>query len=137
VEVSNNGTTWTRVWDHTGGTLDEQSWSLVTYDISAVADNQPNVFIRWVMGTTDGSVTFHGWNIDDIEILGVAPPACTTPADMDGDGDVDLIDLSQFVLCFGPGGGLVAGCECADLDTTTNDIDLADWALMEPLITGP
>ena len=137
VEVSNNGTTWTRVWDHTGGTLDEQSWSLVTYDISAVADNQPNVFIRWVMGTTDGSVTFHGWNIDDIEILGVAPPACTTPADMDGDGDVDLIDLSQFALCFGPGGGLIAGCECADLDTTTNDIDLADWALMEPLITGP
>jgi len=42
----------------------------VEYDISAVADGQPTVYIRWVMGPTDGSVRYCGWNIDDVELLG-------------------------------------------------------------------
>ncbi|HKQ50221.1 MAG TPA: S8 family serine peptidase [Phycisphaerae bacterium] len=73
IEVSNNGSTWTTVWNHTGGALSESSWSLQTYNIAAVADGQPTVYIRWGMGTTDTSITYPGWNIDDVEIWALAP----------------------------------------------------------------
>lgn len=70
IDVSINGTTWTTIWNHTGGTIQENSWSLKTYNISSIADRQPLLLIRWVMGTTDYSDTYAGWNIDDISISG-------------------------------------------------------------------
>jgi len=69
IEVSNDGSGWTTVWDHAAGSFTDSSWTEVEYDISAVADGQPTVYIRWVMGPTDSSVTYCGWNIDDVEIL--------------------------------------------------------------------
>ncbi len=47
------------------------------------------------------------------------------PADLDGDGDVDLLDFGRFQLCFTgtDGGPLEPECQCADFD---NDIDV-DW----------
>ena len=74
VQVSNNGSTWVDVWENTGEITDN-SWAEQTYDVSATADNQPNVSFRWVMGTTDSSVTYPGWNIDDISISGLLPDA--------------------------------------------------------------
>jgi uncharacterized repeat protein (TIGR02543 family) len=71
IRVSNNGTTWTTVWAHSGGTFDDSSWVQQTYDISEIADGEPTVYVRWVMGSTDGSVTFGGWNIDDVVISGL------------------------------------------------------------------
>jgi len=79
VQVSSNGTTWTTVWDHVGGSFNEASWTQQTYDISAVADGQSTVYLRWGMGATDGSVTYPGWNIDDIEVWGVDLGAANTP----------------------------------------------------------
>jgi len=79
IQVSNNGTSWTTVYNHTGGSFYDASWLLQTYDISAVADGQSTVFIRWGMGATDSSVTYPGWNIDDIEIWGVDLGAANTP----------------------------------------------------------
>jgi len=76
IQVSNNGSTWTTVWDHTGSSFSETSWSLQEYDISAVADDQPTVTLRWSMGPTDSSVTYPGWNLDDVTLKGTptAPP---------------------------------------------------------------
>jgi Zn-dependent metalloprotease len=71
IEVSNNGWAWTRVWENTGDSICDGKWMPVEYDISAVADNQPAVFIRWGMGPTDYSLTFPGWNIDDIQVVSV------------------------------------------------------------------
>jgi len=69
VRVSNDGTNWETVWantqEMTGGT-----WQAVDLDISAVASNQEQVYLRWTMGTTDGGWRYCGWNIDDVEILG-------------------------------------------------------------------
>lgn len=70
VLVSNNGSTWTAVWNHSGSSLSETAWTECVYDISSVADDQPLVYIRWVMGGTDGSQTYSGWNIDDIIFRG-------------------------------------------------------------------
>ena len=67
-KVSNDGTTWTTVWEHSGATFTDPDWQAMTYDISTVADNQVTVYLRWIMGTTDTSVTYCGWNLDDVEI---------------------------------------------------------------------
>ncbi len=66
--VSNDGTTWNTIWDHTGGTLRDTDWIPQTFDISAYADEQSTVYLRWIMGETDSSVAYCGWNIDDVEI---------------------------------------------------------------------
>ncbi len=68
VRVSNNGTTWTTLWQNTAE-VGDTSWSQFTYDISAVADGQATVFVRWTIGTTDSSWQYCGWNIDDVEIV--------------------------------------------------------------------
>jgi len=70
IEVSNDGLEWTEIWAHSDSSLCDRDWQHVTYDISAVADMQPAVRIRWGMGPTDSSVTYPGWNIDDICLSG-------------------------------------------------------------------
>jgi methionine-rich copper-binding protein CopC len=92
IQVSRDGFTWTTVWQHSGPTLRESSWSLQSIDISAVADNQPTVYVRWGLGPTNGSVTFGGWNIDDVVLKGVADgPASAF------DEDLYTVDLSANV----------------------------------------
>ena len=91
VEVSNNGSLWTTVWEHTAGTFVDTAWQECTYDISAMADNQPTVYVRWGMGPTDSSVTYPGWNIDDVALIGemgddlaVLPSTDFTPVGPEG-----------------------------------------------------
>jgi len=75
VRVSNDGSIWTTVWQNTSEITDIQ-WQEMELDISAVANNQPAVYLRWTMGTTDGSWVYSGWNIDDVRIAAVdlTPP---------------------------------------------------------------
>ncbi len=96
VEASNNGTGFTLLWDSFGTTLDESAWSQKAHDISGVADRQATVYLRWGMGPTDYSVTYPGWNIDDIEIWGILHPVIA--GDMNCDGLVDFSDINPFVL---------------------------------------
>jgi parallel beta-helix repeat protein len=70
VQVSNNGLTWTDVWSNGTGNLADSSWIYCEYDVSAVADRQETVYIRWCMGTTDISNVYAGWNIDDVCLEG-------------------------------------------------------------------
>lgn len=94
VDVSNNGTTWTNIYSNPDASFSEQAWTFQQYDISAVANNQATVYVRWGMGTTDGSVTYQGWNIDDIQLTGLRPPVL---GDIDDDGDLDDVDVNLFV----------------------------------------
>ncbi|MFO0948537.1 MAG: S8 family peptidase, partial [Planctomycetota bacterium] len=70
IQVSNDGVLWTTVWEHNGPTINETIWSLQSYDISAVANNQSTVYIRWGLGPTDNTVNYGGWNIDDVVVSG-------------------------------------------------------------------
>jgi hypothetical protein len=102
IQASNNGTTWTMVWQavDTGAAVSDASWQHVTYDISAVADNHSSVQIRWGMGPTDTGVVYPGWNIDDVKLtLVLCTPQCggTIDGDMNGDGTADGADLQAFV----------------------------------------
>jgi hypothetical protein len=85
------GSTWHAVWAHDGPTMTNAAWEEVTYDISAIVDGQPTVYIRWVMGATDSTNTFCGWNIDDVVLAGVP-----LPADADGNGIPDWWELEYF-----------------------------------------
>lgn len=67
IEVSNDNSTWSTVWANANNYFDETSWTTHSIDLSGYADNESDVRVRWVMGGTDFSVTYHGWNIDDIE----------------------------------------------------------------------
>lgn len=102
VQVSRDGTNWTTVWDHNGPTFTDSAWTYVEYNISAVADNQPTVYVRWVMGPTDFSAQYAGWNIDDIVLLGdTIPPqpeiavhnGATTAAAQLQDEQPDVVDF--------------------------------------------
>jgi lysyl endopeptidase len=103
VRVSGDGgATWNDLWSHNGGSFNDDAWVQQTFDISQFADGKPDVRIRWVMGTTDTSVTYPGWNIDDIQIKGVAPGApAQCEGDVNGDGTTDVFDFTEMSGVFG------------------------------------
>ncbi len=74
LRVSNDNSNWTTVWQN-GGEITDNGWQYVEYDISGVADGESTVYLRWTMGTTDGSWLYSGWNIDNVEIWGLGGDA--------------------------------------------------------------
>ncbi|MFT5123966.1 MAG: hypothetical protein ACI97B_002601, partial [Verrucomicrobiales bacterium] len=81
LHASNDGINWVTVWVNTSS-IYESSWSYQEYDISAVADNQPTVYLRWGLGPTSSSRQYGGWNLDDIRLLaenGVAGVSVSAP----------------------------------------------------------
>ena len=125
VAVSNNGADWTTLWANPGtGSISDSSWSQMSFDISAVADGQSTVYLRWTMGETDGNVTYPGWNVDDVEIFAIVlGPAC--PGDLDGSGLIDLADLQILLAHYGQSGvDQNAGDMDADGDVDLNDLQL-------------
>ena len=41
----------------------------MTYNIASHVQNNPAFQVRFGLGTTDGSVTYTGWNVDDVSII--------------------------------------------------------------------
>jgi hypothetical protein len=122
------------IWDHSGSSFSESSWSQQTYDLSAVADGAATVYVRWSMGPTDGSVTYPGWNIDDVEIWG-EPQLEPSSADLNADGAVDLFDYTIMSACMtGPAGSLPTHCDCADIDSD-GDADVSDFSTLQVELT--
>lgn len=113
IEISTNGSTWSTIWDHTSGNIVDQAWSQKTYDISAVADEQATVYIRWGMGPTDESAQFAGWNLDDVAIIGDIQGGV---GDLDVDGDLDGDDQVLFLNAY-------MHCEGEPEYTTAADLD--------------
>ena len=73
IEASSDGTNWNPIWDNGTATITDDAWTQVSYDISAVADNQTNVFIRWGHYVASPlAFPYSGWNIDDIEFVATA-----------------------------------------------------------------
>jgi len=132
VSVSRDGTTWVTLWENTAEVADNQ-WVYQDFDISAVADNQPTVYLRWTMGPTDTAWTYCGWNIDDIQVY--ATGCIGLPGDFDGDGQLGPTDFLGLVDCLtGPDQPRAPGCTVFDA-TGDSDVDLADSAAFQTLFS--
>lgn len=125
VEISTNGSDWTVLWANSTTTIADLQWTEMTFDISAVADGQPVVYLRWTMGPTDSGTTYPGWSLDDVAIWGVYT-GVECPGDLDGDLDIDIGDLAALLANYGSSG---ASYEDGDLDGD-GDVDLADLAAL-------
>ncbi len=69
IQVSTDGVAWQRLWHHTGtAPLTDETWTTVSYDLSAVADGRPEVRLRWGYQILDGARPYSGWNLDDITL---------------------------------------------------------------------
>ncbi len=99
VEASNDGTNWTTVWNNNGACFSDATWVPMDLDLSSVADGHETLYIRWSMGPTDHSVTYPGWNIDDLEIWAIVNVSCdeVLSGDVDGSLAVDGLDVQPFV----------------------------------------
>ena len=65
-----NGTSWVTLYENSSSDLNETAWGVQEYDVSAIADSNPNFQIRFGIGSSDGSGNFCGWNIDDLALKG-------------------------------------------------------------------
>jgi hypothetical protein len=91
VYISNdNGGSWTRVQSFTGT---ESGWTLHTIDISAYADNQSQVKIKFSM-LSDYSEQRTGWNIDNVIIAGTPLATLTT--------STTALNGFNYIYDFGP-----------------------------------
>ncbi len=68
VAVKTTSGGWTNVYSNPYGTTSDSSYNQVSYDISNYITGNSAFQVRFGLGTTDGSVTFTGWNVDDILI---------------------------------------------------------------------
>jgi len=78
VEASINGTDWTEVWSNSTD-IGDAAWSLESYDLTSVAGGRDAVYVRWGYRIDEpGAMPCSGWNLDDVQIWGVAPSAQMT-----------------------------------------------------------
>jgi hypothetical protein len=99
IRVSVDGGIFSTIWENTIEITDS-SWTEVSYDLSDLADGQSDVRIRWVMGTTDSSWQYSGWNIDDVQIIAVSLSS-GVPGDANGDGMVNADDILAVISAWG------------------------------------
>ncbi|MCP4248350.1 MAG: Zn-dependent exopeptidase M28 [bacterium] len=137
VRASNDGVNWTTVWQNSSEIADV-SWTEMDLDISGVADDEPTVYLRWTLGTTDAGWQYCGWNIDDIRLT-AAECQGQANGDWDADGDVDLYDFAELQVCYYGSGTpypVSYGCEAFDFDID-GDVDMLDCDEFHQRLVGP
>lgn len=67
VQVKNPSGSWVNIWSNSG-TMNEASFTQVSHTISNYIAGNSAFAVRFGLGTSDGSVTYTGWNIDDVAI---------------------------------------------------------------------
>jgi hypothetical protein len=101
VQVSNDYSSWVTLWENEFVEITDSAWNHWQLDLSAVADDQPTVWIRWSHEVlTGGTWAYSGWNVDDVEIWGVSGGSYPI-GDMNCDGVLDFGDINPFVLAIG------------------------------------
>jgi hypothetical protein len=134
IAVSNDGMTWSTAWDSVGLTYSDAAWTLQTCDIGPLADGQPTVYVRWGMGPADSSVTYPGWNIDDVEIWGWFEPVWVL-GDLNCDGVVSFADINPFVLRLSdPAAYWTAFPACADSNGDINGDGTVGFGDINPFV---
>jgi hypothetical protein len=135
IQASRDGMAWTTLWSNPSYLISDGEWQLETVDLSPVADYRSEVYLRWVMGPSDETVTYPGWNIDDIEITGVdAPPTIELTVDkeliswssMAGATGYDLLRGDLALLRSSGGDFTQATTDCLVNDESGNSLPYSD-----------
>jgi hypothetical protein len=114
----------------------DTSWVPVNIDISAIADNNPDVRVRFNL-ITDGGVVFGGWNIDEFKLVGngggggptptpttppntptptpTTPPSTPTPTPTPGGCDVQI----QRAVYYSAWNALRVSATCSEAPSAT------------------
>ncbi|MDP7008360.1 MAG: M14 family zinc carboxypeptidase [Phycisphaerales bacterium] len=126
IHVKSGINSWQLVWTNTSEITDSQ-WQSVTYDISSIADESSEVWIRWTMGTTDTSWRYSGWNIDDVRLVTSVESGIV--GDVNCDGVVNVEDILLVVASWGPCNEVCAEDIVPDFNIGVEDILLviANW----------
>lgn len=124
LQCSNNETSWTTIWQNSS-TIYDTSWSHQIVDISAIADNQSTVYLRWGIGTTDSRNPYAGWNIDDVIVNGEGQFE-TLAGDFEPDCDIDAADLARLIAYWLQSCG---DCDGADL-LADGIVNLEDFRIL-------
>jgi hypothetical protein len=119
VRISTDGTNWDTIWQNTGEVADS-AWTYQEMNISSFADGQSTVYLRWTMGTTDGSGQYCGWNIDDVEIwsLGSSSPGQITSA--------------RSCTTHGLAGELCIGLDTVNIEPRQSGVEKVEFDVSEP-----
>lgn len=122
-EISVDGETWSVLWENSSSAeTADGGWAPQEFDISAIADGQPSVSLRWTHAVSDYAYAYSGWNIDDIVIIAVDGNDTEPCAgDLDGSDEVGTDDLLAVIGDF----GCTSGCSAdvtGDGIVDTNDI---------------
>jgi len=127
VQAKDANGNWQSVWSHSSSTINEGSFTKQSYTITNHVNGNSDLQIRFGIGTTDGSVSYTGWNIDDIHILptsGVQNNLATwTSPSLGYSDDADVIlspgpyGLMSLVGVFPTGSSISWSILDADYDT--------------------
>jgi hypothetical protein len=85
-------------------TIGDLEWIPIEYDISDIAADQETVYLRWVMGPTDGGLRYNGWNIDDVRVITYECVSILC-GDANSDTEINVADavfLINYVFKSGP-----------------------------------
>ncbi|MCK4341866.1 MAG: hypothetical protein KAY37_09115 [Phycisphaerae bacterium] len=141
LEMSTDGSTWQTLWQNGSQEVADSSWNAMAYPAPA-AEDQDTVYFRWGYQVNDGAWAYSGWNIDDIEIWGLAvapPPVCR--GDSNCDEWINWRDIGFFVAALNDD---VAAWEamflpgtptCSFDNNDVNDDGTVNWRDIDPLVT--
>jgi hypothetical protein len=85
-----------------------------------VASGQPTVYLRWTMGTTDGGWRYCGWNIDDVQLWGVA---AAQPGSIVG---------ARSCLTHGEAGEICLELDPAGIEPRSTGLQLIEFDVSQP-----
>ncbi|MDB6123972.1 MAG: hypothetical protein JWQ71_2965 [Pedosphaera sp.] len=118
VEMSTNGIAWTTIFDNPSGEIADSSWNTFQYDISAYADNQPAIYVRWGYQVNAGAFAYSGWNIDDIDFLGISQISMSIPSSAT-EGNGSLSGQGHLTVAHPPTSDLTIALASSDTSKLT------------------
>ena len=68
VQVTNSNSGWVTVYQNPYGSVNDNSFSQSSHDVSSYINGNSAFQVRFGLGSSDGSITYTGWNVDDVTL---------------------------------------------------------------------
>jgi Fungalysin metallopeptidase (M36)/Calx-beta domain len=118
IDLSTNGTNWATIFSNGSGEIADSTWTSQQYDISTYADNQPTFYVRWSYEIHPGAFAYSGWNIDDVEFLGVSQVSLELPV-FASEGDGVITNAGLVKIAHVPASDIVVQLASSDTSVIT------------------